>query len=178
MALFAFSGVLVMIGIAINQTLVTAAAIVGTEGYAAKAAGRGAARTVSEEMELRIRERVRLEAKLRVALDNEDGLFVFYQPIVNIETNLCTAREALLHWHHPDHGWVSPAEFVPVAEESGLIEQLGVFVLNKACRHATQWADHTRVAHNVSAAQLGKGTLVKAVLEALSNSGLPPHSSK
>jgi diguanylate cyclase (GGDEF)-like protein len=143
--------------------------------YAAKAAGRSATRTFSEDMEVRIRERVRLEAKLRSALDTNEGLFVFYQPIINLETNACTAKEALVRWHHREHGWVSPAEFVPVAEESGLIEQLGAFVLNQACRHATQWPEHTRVAVNVSAAQLGKSTLVKSVMEALSRSGLPAH---
>lgn len=142
--------------------------------YAAKAAGRGATRTFSDEMEVRIRERVRFEAKLRAALEARAGLFVFYQPIVDLETNVCTAKEALLRWHHPDHGWVSPAEFVPVAEESGLIEQLGSYVLDTACFHATHWPEHTRVAVNVSAAQLGKGTLVKSVLQALSRSGLPP----
>ncbi len=142
--------------------------------YAAKAAGRGASRTFSDEMEVRIRERVRLEAKLRSALETQVGLFVFYQPIIDIRTNVCTAKEALLRWHHPEHGWVSPGEFVPVAEESGLIEQLGSFVLTTACHHATHWPEHTRVAVNVSAAQLGKGSLVKSVLEALSASGLPP----
>lgn len=142
--------------------------------YAAKAAGKGIFRIFSAEMETRLQERVRLETKLRAALDDQDGLFVFYQPIVNIETGQVTAREALVRWHHKQRGWISPGEFVPVAEDSGLIDQLGQFVLNRACRDAAGWEDGVRVAVNVSAAQLGKGTLAPAVLSALVTSGLAP----
>ncbi|MCC7251160.1 MAG: EAL domain-containing protein [Hyphomicrobium sp.] len=142
--------------------------------YAAKAAGRGTFRVFSVEMERRMRERVRLEAKLHAALDGEDGLFVFYQPIVDIESGKVTAREALVRWHHKERGWISPGEFVPVAEESGLIDRLGEFVLNRACRDAARWQDGARVAVNISAAQLGKGTLAPAVLSALVASGLSP----
>lgn len=142
--------------------------------YVAKAAGKGSARMFSTEMESRIKARVRLEAKLRTTLENREGLFVFYQPIISIETGQVTAREALLRWHHPARGWISPGEFVPIAEDSGLIEPLGLFVLNSACREAVRWKDGARVAVNISVSQLGKGTLVSAVQEALTDSGLPP----
>jgi diguanylate cyclase (GGDEF)-like protein len=90
--------------------------------YAAKAAGRGTARLFSTAMETRIQERARLEAQLRAALERQDRLFVFYQPIVNLQTGKVTAREALVRWHHAQRGWVPPAEFVPIAEQSGLID--------------------------------------------------------
>ena len=142
--------------------------------YAAKAAGKRTFRIFSADMEATIQERARIEAKLRDALDTREGLFVFYQPIVDIQTGKVTTREALARWHQPKRGWISPGEFVPVAEDSGLIEQLGQFVLNRACRQAVGWKDGTRVAVNVSAGQLGKGTLAPAVLAALAGSGLPP----
>ncbi|MBB2202265.1 putative bifunctional diguanylate cyclase/phosphodiesterase [Gluconacetobacter tumulisoli] len=140
--------------------------------YAAKTAGKGTFRIFLPDMETRIQERIRLEATLRAALESGNGLFVFYQPIVAIETGTVTAREALVRWHHPQRGWISPDEFVPVAEQSGLIDQLGSFVLNAACREAAGWQDNARIAVNVSARQLGSGTLVTAVSVALTVSCL------
>ena len=116
---------------------------------------------------------MQLEAKLRAALEEKDRLFVFYQPIVDIGSGKVTAREALVRWHDKQRGWISPGEFVPIAEASGLIEPLGQFVLDRACREAVGWKDGARVAVNVSAAQLGKGTLAPTVLSALITSGLP-----
>ncbi|MFP3713941.1 putative bifunctional diguanylate cyclase/phosphodiesterase [Puerhibacterium sp. TATVAM-FAB25] len=142
--------------------------------YAAKEAGKGSVRVFAGWMEEQVRERVRLEAALRRAIEHEEGLFVFYQPIVDIETGTVTGREALARWHDPTHGWVPPGQFVPVAEESGLIEALGRLVLRRACQDAVGWADQARVAVNVSAEQLGHGTLVEAVLSALTASGLAP----
>lgn len=142
--------------------------------YAAKAAGKGTYRLFSDEMEARVQERVRLEARLHAALQANEGLFVFYQPIVDVQTNRITAREALVRWHHPEHGWISPREFIPVAEQSGLIDLLGEFVLNRACRDALEWQDDVRVAVNISAVQLGKGTIPSVVLAALVSSGLSP----
>ncbi|MFW7269590.1 putative bifunctional diguanylate cyclase/phosphodiesterase [Gluconacetobacter sp. Hr-1-5] len=141
--------------------------------YAAKEAGRGTARLFSPELEKQVQERVRLEDELRSALASRNGLFVFYQPIVDILSGRVTSREALARWHHPGQGWISPGRFVPVAEQCGLIDQLGAFVLDQACRSAAQWADDAHVAVNVSAMQLGKGTLVDLVSAALSASGLP-----
>lgn len=142
--------------------------------YAAKEAGKGTYRVFSDDMEGRIQERMRLLADLRDALRSNKGLFVFYQPIVDVRTSQVTTREALIRWHHPDRGWVSPGEFIPVAEQSGLIDQLGKFVLNTACQDAASWQDRARVAVNVSVAQLGKGTITSVVLAALVNSGLAP----
>ncbi|MBN3818803.1 diguanylate cyclase, partial [Paraburkholderia sp. Se-20369] len=127
--------------------------------YAAKMAGRGTFRMFAPDMETRALERVALESKLRAALDGNRELFVFYQPIVDVHTKRVTAREALLRWHDPRSGWISPGKFIPVAEGSGLIDRLGTFVLEQACRHAVRWQDGARVAVNVSAAQLGHGTI-------------------
>ena len=142
--------------------------------YAAKAAGRGKYSVFLPKIETDIQERVRLEAKLRAALDQQEGLFVFYQPIIDLRTRRITAREALLRWYHPLRGWISPAEFIPVAEESGLIERIGSLVLDRACREAVSWSDGSLVAVNVSVAQLGNGTLAPAVRGALARSGLAP----
>jgi diguanylate cyclase (GGDEF)-like protein len=143
--------------------------------YAAKAAGKGTFRVFSPEMEAPIQARVRLETELREALEDHRGFYVFYQPIVDIRTGRVTAREALLRWHHPQRGWISPGEFIPVAEASGLIDRLGQFVLTTACREAVGWEASVRIAVNVSAAQLGRGTLVSTVRAALDQSGLPAH---
>ncbi len=142
--------------------------------YSAKAAGKRTYRLFSAGMETRLHERFRLEAKLRTALGTKDGLFLFYQPISDIRTRRVTGREGLIRWHHPVQGWISPAEFIPIAEESGLIRELGAWVLRRACEDAATWTDGARVAVNVSPRQLGTGTLGPAVLEALLASGLPP----
>ena len=142
--------------------------------YAAKAAGKGTARLFSADMESSIQRKMHIEVNLRAALESQEGLFVFYQPIVEVETGKVTAREALVRWHSPDRGWISPGEFIPIAEQSGLIDRLGEFVLNRACHDAARWEDGARVAVNVSASQLGKGTLAQVVLAALVESGLSP----
>ncbi|WP_395303620.1 putative bifunctional diguanylate cyclase/phosphodiesterase [Enterobacter sp. ECC-019] len=142
--------------------------------YAAKAVGKGTFRVFSPDIERRIYERVLLESQLRKTLESEDGLFVFYQPITDIVTGKVTSREALIRWYYEDRGWVSPSEFIPVAEQSDLIDILGIFVLRQACTEAGEWKDGARVAVNVSAAQLGKGTISSAVMAALAESGLPP----
>lgn len=143
--------------------------------YAAKEAGKGNARLFTPSMEIRIQERARLEEALRETLQDRENLFVFYQPIVSIATGEITAREALVRWHHPLRGWISPGEFVPVAEQFGLADALGAFVLETACREAAGWGDRARIAVNISATQLGRGTLHGYVLAALVASGLPPN---
>jgi len=143
--------------------------------YAAKAAGRGTVRTFTTEMLTRMQERVDLEVRLRAALDTEEGLFVFFQPITDLASGRITAREALVRWFDPPRGWVPPSEFVPVAEEAELIDRVGQFVLGRACEEAAGWADEARVAVNVSAAQLGRGTLLPAVRRALQAASLPAH---
>ncbi|WP_232438760.1 putative bifunctional diguanylate cyclase/phosphodiesterase [Burkholderia ubonensis] len=142
--------------------------------YAAKKAGKGTYRMFSPDMETSAQERIALESKLRLALDESQGLYVFYQPIVDVRTRRITTREALLRWHHPRAGWISPARFIPVAERGGLIDRLGRFVLDQACRQAARWPDGARVAVNVSAAQLGHGTIAPAVAAALAGAGLTP----
>ncbi|KVU54397.1 putative bifunctional diguanylate cyclase/phosphodiesterase [Burkholderia cepacia] len=142
--------------------------------YAAKKAGKGTYRMFSPDMETSAQERIALESKLRVALDENQGLYVFYQPIVDVLTRQVTTREALLRWHHPRSGWISPGYFIPVAERGGLIDRLGRFVLDHACREAARWPDGARVAVNVSAAQLGHGTIVPAFAAALAGAGLTP----
>ncbi|KVK71953.1 histidine kinase [Burkholderia cepacia] len=142
--------------------------------YAAKKAGKGTYRMFSPDMETRAQERIALESKLRAALDANQGLYVFYQPIVDVRTRQVTTREALLRWHHPRTGWISPGRFIPVAERGGLIDRLGRFVLDHACREAARWPDGARVAVNVSAAQLGHGTIVPAFAAALAGAGLSP----
>lgn len=142
--------------------------------YSAKAAGKRTFRLFSAEMETHLHERLRVEAKLRIALATGEGLFLFYQPITDVRTGTVTAREGLIRWHHPAQGWISPAEFIPIAEESGLIRDLGAWVLRRACEDAATWTDGARVAVNVSPRQLGIGTLAPAVLEALLASGLSP----
>ncbi|MFT8775337.1 MAG: EAL domain-containing protein [Gluconacetobacter liquefaciens] len=141
--------------------------------YAAKDDGKGIARQFSRHLEFRAQERTRLEESLYAALQARQHLFVFYQPIVDLYSGCVTAREALVRWHHPERGWISPAEFVSVAEQCGLIDPLGEFVLDRACRSAMQWEDGAHVAVNISAIQLGRETLVPAVAAALAASGLP-----
>lgn len=142
--------------------------------YEAKAGGKRQLRIFASEMEFRVQERLRLEAMLRNTLESRDGLFVFYQPIVNAKTGEVTAREALVRWHHTERGWISPANFIPLAEQSDLIDQLGEFVLEQACRDAVERGDGLRVAVNISASQLGKGTIAPAVRSALNRSQLSP----
>jgi predicted signal transduction protein with EAL and GGDEF domain len=141
--------------------------------FAAKAAGRSTVRVFEPVLEAQIRDRVALETELRAALADPVGLFVFYQPTVDIASGRVTAREALLRWHHPARGWIPPSEFIPVAEQSSLIDRLGRFVLDHACEEAMTWDDDARVSVNVSAAQLGNETLSPSVRAALAKSGLP-----
>ncbi|MDR2837435.1 MAG: EAL domain-containing protein [Azonexus sp.] len=140
--------------------------------YAAKDQGKGRFCLFSSDMEVQALARLNLETRLREALELNSGLFVFYQPIIDIESKRITCQEALLRWHHPLLGWIPPTEFIPVAEECGLIEQIGQFVLERACREALGWTNLARVAVNISAAQLGKGTLVEVIKGALAQSGL------
>lgn len=142
--------------------------------YAAKAAGKGTFRLFTAQMESHVQERLRLETQLQAALQQEQDIFVFYQPIVDIASRQVMAREALVRWRNPGRGWVSPQEFIPVAEGSGLIDQIGRFVLRQACREAMHWPDGASVAVNVSAVQLGRGTMVPAIAEAIAEAGLQP----
>ena len=135
--------------------------------YRAKAEGRGAFRFFEAEMDARMQARRRLELDLRQALAR--GEFeLHYQPIVNVEpADDDRGFEALMRWHHPERGLVSPAEFIPLAEEIGLIVPIGEWVLRQACRDAANWPDEIRVAVNLSPVQFKNATLLEAVITAL-----------
>jgi len=139
--------------------------------YGAKADGRGTYRFFEPEMDARMKARRELDMDLRKALANgEFGLH--YQPLVNIENNEITAFEALLRWNHPVRGLVPPAEFIPIAEETGLIIPLGEWVLRGACQETANWPTNIKVAVNLSPAQLNSRNFTEVVVNALSASGM------
>ncbi|WP_065754731.1 bifunctional diguanylate cyclase/phosphodiesterase [Bradyrhizobium paxllaeri] len=140
--------------------------------YAAKAAGRRTYRFFEPDMEAEVRARRSLEMDLRRALV-DGGFEVHYQPCLGLQTNAITGCEALVRWRHPHRGMISPAEFVPLAEDTGLINQLGEWVLTTACKEAVTWPDSIRLAVNVSPIQFKSGTLALKVMGALAASGLP-----
>ncbi len=139
--------------------------------YAAKAAGRRTYRFFETGMEAEVRARRSLEVDLRQAL-TDGGFEVHYQPCVGLQTGAISGCEALVRWRHPQRGMISPAEFIPLAEDTGLINQLGEWVLNTACKEAASWPGDTRLAVNVSPIQFRSGTLALKVMAALASSGL------
>ena len=141
--------------------------------YAAKNGGRGQFRFYSADLKDEAAERSLLEEGLRDALAS-DALELHYQPVVRAEDNLVVAFEALMRWDHPERGPISPAVFVPIAEESDLINQIGAWALNKACMDAMAWPKSVRVAVNVSAAQFAHSDLIDTVTHALETSGIAP----
>jgi diguanylate cyclase (GGDEF)-like protein/PAS domain S-box-containing protein len=141
--------------------------------YGAKAGGRRAHRFFEPEMDASAKARLSLEQDLRQALVN-GGFEIHYQPLVDLRTNEVTGCEALLRWRHPERGMVSPAEFIPIAEDTGLINELGDWVLRMACNEAATWPAHVRVAVNVSPVQLKCDTLALRIAGALAASGLAP----
>jgi diguanylate cyclase (GGDEF)-like protein len=141
--------------------------------YAAKGDGRGIHRFFREELLEGAKTRKQLEDDLRNALV-ADQFHVAYQPVVSTEGARIVGYEALIRWEHPTRGSISPAEFIPIAEEAGLIESIGEWVLRTACREAASWPQHVRVAVNVSPIQFANPALPAIVTSALANSGLPP----
>jgi len=142
--------------------------------YGAKSEGRGTYRYFELEMDARMKARRALEVDLRRALGN--GEFeLYYQPVVNLQNNQVSGCEALLRWHHPARGLISPAEFIPVAEETGLIVPIGEWALRQACSDAASWPDDIKVAVNVSPVQLRNEAWARIVADALCASGLRPH---
>ncbi|MGC1746203.1 MAG: EAL domain-containing protein, partial [Pseudolabrys sp.] len=141
--------------------------------YDAKADGRGTFRFFEPEMNTRMKARRELEMDLRRALAGEQ-FELYYQPLVVLETNAVNGFEALLPCNHPMRGLVSPADFIPIAEETGLIVPLGEWVLKAACAEAVNWLEHIKVAVNLSPAQLNCRNLVSMVTAALQESGMPP----
>ncbi|WP_439401780.1 EAL domain-containing protein [Bradyrhizobium sp. DASA03068] len=141
--------------------------------YGAKAEGRRTHRFFEPEMDASAKARLSMEQDLRQALVN-GGFEIHYQPLVDLRTNEVSGCEALLRWRHPERGMVSPAEFIPVAEDTGLITELGDWVLRMACNEAATWPAHVRVAVNVSPVQLKCDTLALRIASALAASGLDP----
>jgi diguanylate cyclase (GGDEF)-like protein len=142
--------------------------------YQAKAAGRGCWRFFNREMERVLRERSALRQELALALERGE-LELHYQPLVGVADARLKGFEALLRWRLPRRGLVLPGEFVPIAEESGLIDSIGAWVIATACREAASWPDHLRVAVNVSPAQFVRADVPGAVAHALAASPLAAH---
>ncbi|MDB5503591.1 MAG: Diguanylate cyclase [Tardiphaga sp.] len=140
--------------------------------YGAKADGRRNYRFFEPAMDASAKARRALELDLRRALAHDD-LEIHYQPLVDIVSNEVTGCEALLRWRHPVRGMISPAEFIPVAEETGLIAELGEWVLRTACAEAATWPVAVKLAVNVSPVQFKSQTLALKVVQALAASGLP-----
>jgi diguanylate cyclase (GGDEF)-like protein len=139
--------------------------------YGAKAQGRGTFRYFEPEMDARMKARRSLELDLWKAVEQE-SFEVYYQPVIGLAANDVRGFEALLRWRHPVRGMVSPADFIPVAEETGLIVRLGEWVLRRACREAATWPAGIRVAVNLSPVQFSSSGLLQAVFSALAASHL------
>ncbi|MGC2779527.1 MAG: EAL domain-containing protein [Bradyrhizobium sp.] len=139
--------------------------------YAAKAAGRRTWRFFEPAMDAQVKARHQLEVDLRQAI-TDNQLEVYYQPCVSLQDDRIVGCEALVRWKHPTRGNVSPAEFIPIAEDTGLINELGDQVLHAACSEAATWPDDIRLAVNVSPVQFKSGTLALKVANALATSGL------
>ena len=142
--------------------------------YRAKAEGRGTWRFFESQMDSDVRERRMLELELRQAL--KEGEFVLhYQPLVSAEDNKPSGFEALVRWNHPLRGIVPPTEFIPIAEQTGLINQIGDWTIREACHAAARWPQGLLVAVNLSAKHFQMSDIATVVREALAASKLPPH---
>ncbi|ALM86239.1 EAL domain-containing protein [Bordetella sp. N] len=142
--------------------------------YEAKRNGRNQLAFFRPEMEEAARKRRELEMDLREAILTRQ-LQLYYQPITDASHVNITGREALMRWTHPEKGVIMPNEFIHIAEETGLIHELGSFALHEACREAITWPAHETVAVNLSPSQFTNGSLVSLVASALQESGLPAH---
>src|SRR5882762_8229358 len=138
----------------------------------AKNDSRGTFSFFEAEMDARAQSRRKIEIDLRDAIQG-DQLQPHYQPLVDLSTGRVTGLEALVRWSHPERGMISPGEFIPVAEETGLINALGGLMLRRACMDAACWPDDVRVAVNLSPLQFRVGNLLSVVMDALKQSGLP-----
>lgn len=142
--------------------------------YSAKRAGRNDFRYYSPELTQCAHERLELESDLRRAIDHQE-LELFYQPKVNLCNGNLVGAEALLRWHHPVRGIVPPDKFVGIAEDCGLMGQIGTWVLFEACRIAALWNERSKSLHqvaiNLSARQFRGGALAQTVLQALNETG-------
>jgi len=148
-----------------------------TAMYHAKEHGRGNFQFFEADMNLKAVQRQSIESEMRRALTNQEFL-LHYQPKVNLDTGEITGVEALIRWQHPEQGFIAPAEFVPIAEDCGLIVPIGRWVMREACRQARAWQDaglrHLRMAVNVSAVEFREKSFVENVRTVLSDTGLRP----
>jgi diguanylate cyclase (GGDEF)-like protein len=176
-----FDGRLVEIGISIGASLApkdakTPAGLMKNADlalYRAKSEGRGTWRFYDPQMDERLQDRRSLQSDLRQALLNGE-LRLDFQPIIDLVTNRMVAAEALLRWEHPERGVLSPAVFIPLAEETGLIAAMGAWVLRHACEVAATWPEHVCVAVNLSPLQFRDPGLVASVAEILAETGMAP----
>jgi len=141
--------------------------------YRAKTAGGGSYRMFDIAMDLEARARNALEVDLRNAVARNE-FEVYYQTVADFESGEVCGVEALVRWHHPTRGMVRPDEFVPLAEETGLIVPIGEWVLRTACLQAAKWPKNLKLAVNLSPVQFKRGDLAEVVAAALAESGLPP----
>jgi len=141
--------------------------------YRAKQDGRGVYRFFEPEMDAQAQERRQLEMDLREAVEREE-FELHYQPLVSVETRRVTGFEALIRWVHPVRGLIGPGDFIPLAEDIGLIVPVGAWVLKTACREATNWPERVSVSVNLSPGQFTRSDIVSQVGSALRESGLAP----
>lgn len=141
--------------------------------YRAKSEGRGRCVVFRAELAEAMRQRRQLELALKAALAN-DELELHYQPIVDLVSGRVTSCEALMRWRHPERGMIPPSVFIPVAEDMGLISEMGAWALRRACADAIQWPEEVKVAVNLSTSQFVVGNLPDAVRSALDATGLVP----
>ncbi len=146
--------------------------------YDAKASGKNAYRFFTELMNTDAVAKLRLQADLRTALQNNE-FKLYYQPQMDIGSGQIAGMEALIRWQHPEFGMVSPAKFIPLAEECGLIVPIGEWVLGEATRQGRRWLDANFppfiIAVNISALQFNRGDIYESVRQSISQSGFPPH---
>jgi diguanylate cyclase (GGDEF)-like protein len=141
--------------------------------YQAKEHGRSRVRFFDEDMNVRLRDHHTMEIDLRTAID-EQSLIVHYQPQIDLTTGAVVGAEALLRWNRLGHGMVSPDRFVGLAEDTGLIVPIGLWVLREACRRAATWPEHLRIAVNVSPVQLRHAGFCQAVTDVIHETGIAP----
>jgi diguanylate cyclase (GGDEF)-like protein len=141
--------------------------------YRAKEAGRGTYAFFEESLNQQAQERRQLESDLRLAVER-DEFELRFQPLFDLKENRICSFEALLRWNHPTRGMIAPSEFVPIAEDTGLIVPIGTWAIRNACAEAAAWPDSVRVGVNVSPVQFHRGGLNEIILLALADSGLPP----
>lgn len=141
--------------------------------YAAKDGGRGRYHFFSDDLHSAAEERSQLEEDLRDAIAN-GGLQLYYQPVVYAEDEMIAGFEALIRWEHPTKGWLSPAKFIPIAEDTGLVNAIGEWAIRVACDDLARWPGNIRCAVNVSTVQFSNPQLPAVITNAVANAGIDP----